>query len=225
LAEPARACAHLARALELSAASGFADPGFFRLDADAIEALLSTGQLDRAVDALTLLESRGRRLARPWALATAGRCRALLASARGDPTQALEAAERALSEHARLPEPLELGRTLLVKGTLHRRTKQKRLARAALERALEIFEQVGAPLWVQRARAELARVSGRAPAGDGLTPTERRVAELVAVGRTNKEVAAELFLTVKAVEANLSRIYRKLAVRSRTELAARLAKA
>jgi len=225
LAEPARACAHLARALELSAASGFADPGFFRLDADAIEALLSTGQLDRAVDALTLLESRGRRLARPWALATAGRCRALLASARGDPTQALEAAERALSEHARLPEPLELGRTLLVKGTLHRRTKQKRLARAALERALEIFEQVGAPLWVQRARAELARVSGRAPAGDGLTPTERRVAELVAAGRTNKEVAAELFLTVKAVEANLSRIYRKLAVRSRTELAARLAKA
>jgi DNA-binding CsgD family transcriptional regulator len=225
LGEPASACVHLARALELSARAGFGDPGFFRLDADAIEALLATGQLDRAQDALTVLESRGERLRRPWALATAGRCRALLASARGEPTAALQAVERALREHARLSEPLELGRTLLVKGTLHRRAKQKRLARTSLEGALEIFEQVGAPLWVKRARAELARISGRAPAPDGLTPTERRVAELVSAGRTNKEVAAELLLTVKAVEANLSRIYRKLSVRSRTELAARLAKA
>lgn len=225
LGEPLAASVHLARALELSAASGFGDPGFFRLDADAIEALIAIGQLDFARDRLALLENCGERLRRAWALATAARCRALLASALGEPREALQAVERALSEHARLPEPLELGRTLLVRGTLHRRTKQKRLARELLDSALEIFEHVGAPLWVERARAELARISGRVPAPGGLTPTERRVAELVAAGRTNKEVAAELFLTVKAVEANLSRIYRKLAVRSRTELAARFVKA
>ena len=112
----------------------------------------------------------------------------------------------------------------MVDGTLRRRTKQRRLARESLENAHKLFQQLGAPLWAARARAEIARISGRAPAPDALTQTERRVAELVATGRANKEVAAELYLSVKAVEANLSRIYRKLDIRSRTELAALLAK-
>ncbi|MGH3071994.1 MAG: helix-turn-helix domain-containing protein, partial [Gaiellaceae bacterium] len=80
---------------------------------------------------------------------------------------------------------------------------------------------LGATVWADRARAELARIGGRSAAG-GLTETERRVAELVADGRSNKEVAAALYVTVKSVEANLSRVYAKLGLRSRTELAARL---
>lgn len=77
---------------------------------------------------------------------------------------------------------------------------------------------MGARLWVERAREELARIGGRAPSG-GLTPTEERVADLVAAGRSNKEVADALFVSVRTVEANLTRIYAKLAIRSRTELA------
>jgi DNA-binding CsgD family transcriptional regulator len=78
---------------------------------------------------------------------------------------------------------------------------------------------MGARLWAGRARAELGRIGGRARS-DGLTPTEQRVADLVAEGRSNKEVADALFVSVRTVEANLTRVYAKLGIRSRTELAA-----
>jgi DNA-binding CsgD family transcriptional regulator len=107
-----------------------------------------------------------------------------------------------------------------VLGTLNRRTRRKAAARAALQEALDDLEAMGARLWAERARAELARIGGRAPAG-GLTPTEERVAELVAEGRSNKEVADALFVSVRTVEANLTRIYAKLGIRSRAELASR----
>jgi DNA-binding NarL/FixJ family response regulator len=102
--------------------------------------------------------------------------------------------------------------------------KQRRAARASLEAALALFEELGARLWAENARTELKRIAGRTPAGDVLTPTERRVAELVADGRANKEIAATLVVTVKAVEAHLTRIYGKLNVRSRTELTRLLAR-
>jgi DNA-binding NarL/FixJ family response regulator len=98
----------------------------------------------------------------------------------------------------------------------------KRPAREALEQALAMFEELGARLWAEKARAELARIGGRPPATGDLTPTEQRIAELAAEGRTDKEIAAVLFLTPKTVGTQLSRIYRKVGVRSRTELAGRL---
>ena len=98
----------------------------------------------------------------------------------------------------------------------------KRPAREALERALGIFDELGARLWVERARAELARIGGRRAASGGLTPTEVRIAALVAEGRSNKEIASALFVTPKTVSTQLSRIYRKIGVHSRTELARRL---
>ena len=106
---------------------------------------------------------------------------------------------------------------------MRRQAQQKRAAREALEQALAIFEELGARLWADKARAELRRISGRQPAPDELTETERRVAELAAQGRTNKEIAAQLFMGVSTVEAHLSHVYRKLAIRSRTELAGRFA--
>jgi DNA-binding CsgD family transcriptional regulator len=112
---------------------------------------------------------------------------------------------------------------LLALGAVERRAKRWADARRSLGEAHLTFDGLGARLWAVRAREELSRVPGRAPRGSRLTPTERRVAELVAEGRTNKEVAGALFVTVKAVEANLSRVYAKLGVRSRTELANRFA--
>jgi ATP/maltotriose-dependent transcriptional regulator MalT len=190
---------------------------------DAIEALLALGQLERAACLTTMLEECGRRLDRPWALALGGRCHALVAGARGDLDAAAEALEGALGHHERLRQPFELGRTLLVQGQLERRRKHKRQAREALERAHALFEQLGARLWAERAQAELERVAPQ-PAGLGqLTPTQARVAALAAAGSTNREVAGELFMSPKTVEAHLALVYQKLGIHSRAELGARLA--
>ena len=106
---------------------------------------------------------------------------------------------------------------------MQRRAKQRAEARATLESALAVFEELGAALWAERARAEIARLGGRrARDRDELTETERRIAELAADGRSNREIAGELFVSERTVEANLTRAYRKLGVRSRTELARRL---
>jgi DNA-binding CsgD family transcriptional regulator len=121
-----------------------------------------------------------------------------------------------------MPVPFERARTLLIYGTMLRRAKRRKAAREAIEAALSIFEALPAPVWADNARAERARIGGRAASDGGLTPSERRIAELVAAGKTNKEAAAALFLSVHTVEDALKRIYRKLGVRSRTELSRRL---
>jgi DNA-binding CsgD family transcriptional regulator len=130
----------------------------------------------------------------------------------------LAALEEALMHHQRLPQPFDLGRTLLIEGQIQRRFKKKAAARESFERALRIFEDLGAPLWFARAREELGRIGGRPSATNELTESERRVAELVGEGKTNAEVAALLFMSVHTVRSNLRRIYGKLGIRSRSEL-------
>ena len=201
--------------------AGFGEPALFRFHGDAIETLLALGQTEEAAALLAELEEQGRALERIWALTIASRCRALLNAGAGDIDRAYEELGRALE--LGLQEPFERGRTLLVLGTIKRRQKKKRAARESLEQAIAVFDRLGARLWSEKARAELARVSGRAPAPGGLTPTEEQVAALVAAGRTYREVANALFMSPKTVQWNLSKIYRKLGVRSRAELAAKLA--
>jgi ATP/maltotriose-dependent transcriptional regulator MalT len=213
----------LARASDLAAANGMVDPGFFRVAADAIEALIGVGELDRADREAKELEALGRRLDRPWALATGGRSSGLVAAARGDLVEATRLLEGALTAHDRLAEPLERGRTLLALGSVHRRARRKRLARETLGKAEAMFESLPAPLWAERARREAARIGGRVAVGGELTEVERRIAELVAEGRSNAEVARVLVVSRKTVEWNLSNVYRKLGVRSRTELARKAA--
>jgi DNA-binding CsgD family transcriptional regulator len=140
----------------------------------------------------------------------------------GDLPGALAAFDRAIAAHAMFDEPFELGRTLLAQGQAFRRMKKWRLARGSLDRSLEIFERLGATLWADKASTEMARIGGRSPGPIDLTPTEQEVADLVGSGLTNREVAHALFLSVSTVEANLRRIYRKLGVRSRTELSRKL---
>ena len=202
---------------------GTAEPGYLWFMPDAMEAHIAAGDLDDAERLIVRWEEASERLGRAYGLATGGRCRGLLQAARGDLPGASAALERALEVHECLPMPLEHGRTLLAAGEVSRRAKRKRDARRFLEGALAIFDGLGASLWAARTRAELDRVSPRAAPSDQLTVTEERVARLVSEGRTNREVAAELFISLRTVEANLSRIYRKVGVRSRTELARALA--
>jgi DNA-binding CsgD family transcriptional regulator len=203
--------------------SGFGEPALFRFHGDAIETLLTLGRTEEAAGLLAELEEQGRALQRVWALAVASRCRALLSAAAGDVNRASDELARALELHERLQEPFERARTLLVLGTVKRRARKKRAARESLGSALAVFEELGAVLWSEKARAELARIGGRAPASGALTPTEERVARLVVDGLTYREVADALFISPKTVQWNLSKIYRKLGVRSRAELAAKLA--
>jgi DNA-binding NarL/FixJ family response regulator len=114
--------------------------------------------------------------------------------------------------------PLERARTLLARGQIERRAKQKRAAREAFQTALEQFEETGARLWADRARADLERTGVQHSHGDALTASERRVAELAAAGLTNRRIAEAVFVSTKTVEANLARVYLKLGIRSRAEL-------
>jgi DNA-binding CsgD family transcriptional regulator len=218
--DPIRAHEHLQAAWEMHQGWGFGEPGpWFLFVPDHLEVLIELGRYQDARHVLEWLEERALALGRPWSLAVAARYRGLLAGAGDGSSAALASLEDALKHHERLPMPFDLGRTLLVQGTIRRRAKQKRAARAALEQALEIFERLGAPLWAEKARAELARVSGRRPSTRTLTPVEQRVARLAAAGRTNQEIADALFMSPRTVGGHLSHVYAKLGIRSRTELA------
>jgi DNA-binding CsgD family transcriptional regulator len=194
--------------------------------ADAAEALIATDRIEEAEAIVSLLEERGAALDRGWAIAVGARCRALILAAQGDVDEAEGAVERALVEYGRLPMAIERARTLLVLGRIRRRLRKRRAAKEALDEALGIFDSAGSARWADQARTEIDSIGLRpAATGDELTPAETRVAELVAKGLSNKEVAAALVVTPKTVEAHLGRIYRKLEVRRRSELSALMARA
>jgi DNA-binding CsgD family transcriptional regulator len=185
-----------------------------------IESLVALGQVERARGALARLEERGRVFPRLWIEATLPRARAIVLAAEGELDRAFVALD-ALDTAAAAKLPFDFAWTFLVRGRLHRRAKQRRAAAEALRAALEQFEQLGAPSWIERTRAELDRV-GLRRAPSELTATERHVAELAASGLTNREVANKAFMSPKTVQANLARVYRKLGISSRAELGARM---
>ena len=199
------------------------EPGVTRFVPDLVEALIAAERLDDAEEELAWFEANAARLERPSGQAASARCRGLLAAGRGDLAGALAELELALELHAGSPIPFDRARTLLALGVARRRLKERREARTTLEEARTVFGSLGATLWERRATEELARIGGRAPASGELTPVERRVVELVAAGSTNREVAAALFLSTRTVEGHLSRVYGKLGVHSRVELARKLA--
>ena len=202
--------------------AGVEEPGSMRFITDDIEALILLGRLDEAAALLSRTEARARTLERASVVAACERCRGLFAAAEQRFDDAEEAFRRALDVHGRTAIPLERARTLLALGSLLRRMRRNRDGRETLEQAHAQFVQLGAAVWAQAAGRELARIGGRAPSRGELTPTEERVAALVVEGQTNREVAAALFVTERTVEYHLANIYRKVGVRSRTELARRL---
>jgi DNA-binding CsgD family transcriptional regulator len=201
---------------------GWGEPRIRWWTADYVELLL---ELERSADAVRVLEAwdaDAKRLGREWVLAHVVRARGLVAAARGDVEEAVMRFERAVAGHEAVGDPFGRARALLALGVVRRRGRQKRSAREAIQEALAGFEAIGAMGWAAKARGELGRIGGRSPSGSGLTPTELRLAELVAEGRSNKEIAAALFVTPKTVGTTLSRLYAKLGVHSRTELIRRL---
>jgi DNA-binding CsgD family transcriptional regulator len=200
---------------------GWGEPSLRWWTADYAELLLEDGRIDDAVRSVDAWEADAARVAREWVLAHATRCRGLVAAAEGDVARAVSLLERAAAQHEEVGDPFGRARALLGLGTTRRRARKKRDAREAIQAALDGFEELGAANWAEKARAELGRIGGRTRE-EGLTPAERRVAALVAEGRTNREVAAALFVTERTVASHLSHVYAKLGVRSRTELARRL---
>lgn len=209
---------HLSEALDELARVSFDEPAVWRVDGDAIEAAVAVGDLERGETLLGRFEERAARSSIPWSLAVSSRCRGLVLAARGELPLAAEALDRALAEHERCPAPFERARTLLLRGQVYRRLKQKRQARESFQQAQAIFQRLGAEPWVRRVETELRRVVVRRAPLD-LSATELRIAHLAAAGLTNQAIAADVFLTRKAVEANLARAYRKLGIRSRAQLA------
>jgi DNA-binding CsgD family transcriptional regulator len=183
---------------------------------DYADAALQVGATDDAEVAISVLRRQGAS-GRVAATLAADRCEALLKAARGEVDHALHDLVTVVDLKG-AECPFEAARSQLALGQVYRRAGYKGMASAALNDAAAAFEALGIPRWAERAHGEAARV-GLHSTTSQLTATERRVAELVGAGRSNQEAAAELFITAKTVEANLTRIYRKLSVRSRTELA------
>ena len=215
--DPVAALRWLEPVADMLQEGGHGEPGVIAFTPDLIEAWAATGQLDRAADRLAWLKDAAARLDHPWARITSGRAEAALRLAQRDPGAAVSTVAAVIPEARERGLPFELGRCLLALGTAQRKARQRRDAAATLDEAAAVFAALGAQRWQALAQAQRARLApGHA---DSLTPTERRIADLVAAGQSNPEIAATLYVSVKTVEANLTRIYRKLGLRSRVDLA------
>jgi DNA-binding CsgD family transcriptional regulator len=218
---PAAALANFIRAEEMADARGWSEPAMRLWRADHAEALLQLGRVEDAALLIADWEQAATRLGRDRVLVDALRCRGQISAARGDLPTASDLLERAVGRSEAADEPFGRARAFLALGVVRLRARQKRTARQALEAALAGFEALGASGWAATARTELARVGGRERI-EGLNPSEIRVADLVAEGRTNREIASALFLGERTVASHLTHVYAKLGVRSRTELARHL---
>ena len=222
--EPAAAAESLRAVWEHTCREGVDEPGVFPVAPDLVEALVGLRELNEAAAVTDRLRGLAEAQSHPWGLATAARCDALVRIAREKDVDAGGAELQAAAvRYGELGLRFDRARCLLSLGRAQRRQRKWGAARDALDPATAEFDELGAFGWAQQARDESARVGGRKPSGEGqLTPAELRVAALAAEGLSNKEIARDLVITVRTVEAHLKNAYAKLGVRSRTQLARRL---
>ncbi|WP_234020718.1 LuxR family transcriptional regulator, partial [Streptomyces sp. Tu 6176] len=221
--QPHQAAELLARTGRLETAQGQRDPATRRWHADLAEALALTGATDEARTVIARARSQAERLGRPGVLATLDRAAATVDAARGDLDRAVTGHERAAARLHAAGYPLEEARTRLALARLHRRRADEPAARTAFADALRVFTRAGARSWVTLTRTERDRPTPtplpETPSwSEHLTSTERNVVTRAAQGATNRQIATGLALSVKTVEAALTRAYRKLGARSRVEI-------
>jgi ATP/maltotriose-dependent transcriptional regulator MalT len=220
----ARAVEHLRPLWEHAAREGIDDPGVLPVGGDLAEALLGLDDVEAAREVTARLRRLAEDQSHPWAEVSVRRCEALLLLAANTETDSADAGlAQAAVDYAALGLRHDAARSLLTLGRAQRRRRKWAAARDTLEHAAGAFDDLGADGWAAQARLELERVGGRRPSADGaLTQAESRVAELAASGRSNKEIAATLVVSVYTVERHLSHVYAKLGVRSRSQLAGRI---
>ena len=215
------AASHLDHVDAIATANEIFDPNAVWWQADHVEALVRSGRRREAGRALRRFASSAELSGGVWASATALRCHALLATTIDDAEQWFA---QSLIEHDRLAAPFELGRTLLCRAERRVSAGAHLDPSADLAEAIAIFDALGAASWSAQGQALRETIAAR---GEGmieelLTQAERRVAEAVAAGMSNREVAASLYVSERTVEFHLHNVYRKLSVRSRTQLVRRL---
>ncbi|WP_427384299.1 AAA family ATPase [Janibacter sp. G56] len=200
------------------------DVGNVVIVTDHAEAALALGHVAEAEAIHAEGLERANRMGRDSVAAGLERVRVCLLAATGHVEEATEAVPAMLAGYASPDrQPLERGRAHLVAGRVLRRAHAKARARDEVEKATSIFEAIGCPPWEEQARGELDRIGLHHHTGDELTETERRVADLATMGLRNRDIAASAYLSIKTVEANLGRVYRKLGIRGRAELGLALA--
>jgi DNA-binding CsgD family transcriptional regulator len=220
--DPVAAVEPMRRAYALEQRRGPIDPAVYLWHADFVEALVGAGAREEAAAVLAEMTGQARRLERHVVELGLARAAAVLGTVRagavpGTPRAGAEALAAALERWAAHPYPLEIARAWHVLGVLERRAHRRGAAREALTEAIGRYAAAGAAPWKAAAEAELARLDGSR--GASLSETERRIVDLVRGGATNREIARATFLSVKAVEANLTRLYRRFGVRGRDQLA------
>ncbi|MDQ6658646.1 MAG: AAA family ATPase [Actinomycetota bacterium] len=212
------AAEHLLRAVDISIeVVGIKEPAILRAHPDAVAALVELGRIEEAERLTEQLDASSRVNDLPWSIATSARCRGLLTAVAGDMPAALALVEGALADHQRVPMPFEQARTRMLFAHLLRRSGHRGDARREFGTAHAVFVELGMPVQAAQASLAVASIGGRTAAAE-LTTVEKRIATLVGAGQTNREVAAALFISLRTVESHLGRIYRKLGLRSRTEL-------
>ncbi|GAA1669567.1 LuxR family transcriptional regulator [Fodinicola feengrottensis] len=219
---PAEALGPLRRAGKLSESMGIGEPALCDWQADLAEAYIRLGNDDRARTVIERAVGQAEHLDRSGVLAALGRAEGLRLASIGQADGAADVLQAAADRFAMLSMPLEHGRTLLELARMERRRRHRSAAERASENALEIFERAGAQPWLEKARSEAGTPDAVRTAGPVLTADERQVTAMAIGGATNAEIARTLFVSVKTVEAKLSRIYRKVGVRSRRQLALKL---
>ena len=222
--EPEQAAGLLASVWEHTRREGVDDPGAFPVAADLVEALVWLGRTAEASTVTSRLRDLAEGQEHPWALATARRCAAVIRLGTGYDEQAAVQLTAAAASFGDLGLHFDQARSLLWLGREERRAGKRSMARRVLETAMSKFDGLGADGWAGQARTELDLLGRRraTPAGR-LTAAEQRVVDLAAAGLSNKQIARRLFVAVHTVEVHLAHAFAKLGVRSRAELASRLA--
>lgn len=215
--DPAEAAETMRRALKIEHKLPQIDPAIVPWYGDFAEALVVIGARHEALEVVHEMRGYAERLGRRVVLLGLARVEALARAASGDTRGAADDLRATLDKHADHPYPLDVARGYLSLGVLERRAHRRSAAREALVEAEARFSGIGARPWLELTRAELSRLDGGRADGP-LSDTEQRIVDLVRAGSTNREIAGTLFLSVKAVEANLTRLYRRLGVRNRTQL-------